>query len=301
MADIKGVPSKSNDAPGARRQATGIGLIVLSTVSIAIVPSLAKFAYDGGSNTLSVITGRSILSLIITLLLIFAFDKPLRIARRPMVIALAMGLAYAVMLYGYLGAVNYLAVNLVILIYFIHPLLVGFMVILMGQERLTVISVGALVAALVGLGLAIGFSLGNPSPAGIGLATMAMVMTALVVVGNARAVREAPALSVGFYMMLSAAATLGALFVFVGTLALPATALGWTGFIGVAVASTVGTLAFLGGMAAVGATRAAMISNLEPVLGVLFAIVALGERVTLVQTVGIGIVLGAIFVMEWRR
>jgi hypothetical protein len=98
---------------------------------------------------------------------------------------------------------------LVILIYFIHPLLVGFMVILMGQERLTVISLGALVAALVGLGLAIGFSLGNPSPAGIGLATMAMAMAALVVVGNARAVREAPALSVGFYMLLSAAATLG--------------------------------------------------------------------------------------------
>ena len=300
MADIKGVPRKSN-VPCATRQAVGIGLIVLSTVSIAIVPSLAKFAYEGGSNTLSVITGRSVLSLIVTLLLIFVFDKPLRIARRPMVIALAMGLAYAVMLYGYLGAVNYLAVNLVILIYFIHPLLVGFMVIFMGQERLTAISVGALVAALVGLGLAIGFSLGNPSPAGIGLATMAMVMTALVVVGNAQAVREAPALSVGFYMMLSAAATLAALFAFVGALALPATALGWTGFIGVAVASTVGTLAFLGGMAAVGAARAAMISNLEPVLGVLFAIVALGERVTLVQTVGVAIVIGAIFVMEWRR
>ena len=162
MADIKGVPRKSN-VPDATRQAVGIGLIVLSTVSIAIVPSLAKFAYEGGSNTLSVITGRSVLSLIVTLLMIFVFDKPLRIARRPMVIALAMGLAYAVMLYGYLGAVNYLAVNLVILIYFIHPLLVGFMVIFMGQERLTAISVGALVAALVGLGLAIGFSLGNPS------------------------------------------------------------------------------------------------------------------------------------------
>src|SRR5271166_4590106 len=160
MADVKGVPPKSN----ARRQAAGIGLIVLSSVSIAIVPSLAKFAYEGGSNTLSVITGRSILYLVITLLLIFVFDKPLRIARRPVVIALAMGLAYAVMLYGYLGAVNYLAVNLVILIYFIHPLLVGFMVILMGQERLTVISVGALVAALVGLALAIGFSLATRVP-----------------------------------------------------------------------------------------------------------------------------------------
>jgi drug/metabolite transporter (DMT)-like permease len=54
-------------------------------------------------------------------------------------------------------------------------------------------------------------------------------------------------------------------------------------------------------MAFVGATRAAMVSNLEPVLGVLFAIVALGERVTLRQAIGIVIVLGSIFTMELDR
>jgi drug/metabolite transporter (DMT)-like permease len=300
MAEIDTAALKP-DASGGMFRAVGVGLILLSTISIAIVPSLAKFAYEDGSNTLSVITGRSALSLAITLLLVLALKKPLKIGKRPLLVSLAMGVAYAIMLYGYLGAVNYLAVNLVILIYFIHPLLVGFIVALIGQERLTLISMGALVAALAGLGLAIGFSLGNPSPRGLGLATIAMVMAALVVVGNARAIREAPALSVGFYMMLSAATTLGALFALFGALALPSTTLGWTGFVGVAVFSTVGTLTFLGGMATIGATRAAMISNIEPVLGVLFAVVTLGERLTYLQTVGIAIVIGAIFLMEWRR
>lgn len=299
MANSEAGPSTAT--PSLRLQVIGIALVVLSTIAIAVVPTFAKMAYDGGSNTLSVITGRSVFSVLITFLLIVGLRQPLLIARRPLLIGLAMGVGYAIILYGYLGAVNYLAVSLVILIYFIHPLLVGFIVIYLGQERLTLISVGALAAALVGLGLAIGFSFENPNPAGIGLATLAMVVTAIVIVGNASAMHEAPALSIGFYMMLSAAAVLAILFAGFGTLALPHTPLAWTGFIGVAIAATTGTLAFMCGMAYVGAARAAMISNLEPVLGVLFAIGVLGEKVTLVQSTGIAIVIGAIFLMEWQH
>jgi drug/metabolite transporter (DMT)-like permease len=57
--------------------------------------------------------------------LLVVLRQPIAIARRPLLIALGVGVGYAVILYGYLGAVNYLPVNQVILIYFIHPLLVG--------------------------------------------------------------------------------------------------------------------------------------------------------------------------------
>jgi drug/metabolite transporter (DMT)-like permease len=301
MIDQKNVVQSTATAPSLKLQAFGIALIILSTIAIAIVPSLAKFAYEGGSNTLSVITGRSFFSVLITLLLILVLRQPLAISRTPLLIGLATGVGYAVILYGYLGAVNYLAVSLVVLIYFIHPLLVGVIVMCLGQERLTPTSLGALMGALVGLGLAIGFSIETPDPLGIGLATMAMVVTAVVIVGNARAMKQAPALSVGFYMMLSAAAALAVLFFLFGSLALPNTGLAWIGFIGVAIAATTGTLAFMCGMAYVGAARAAMITNIEPVLGVLFAIAILGEKVTLLQSIGIVIVIGAIFVMERQR
>ena len=49
-----------------RRELSGLALVVLSTVAIAIVPSFAKLAYDGGSNTLTVITARSIVSVALT-------------------------------------------------------------------------------------------------------------------------------------------------------------------------------------------------------------------------------------------
>ncbi|MGT2466561.1 DMT family transporter [Mesorhizobium atlanticum] len=195
-----------------RKRALGVGLVVLSTIAIAIVPSLAKLAYEGGSNTLSVITGRSIFSVLITFVLLLVSRQPLAIPRRPMLIALGMGVAYAVMLYGYLGAVNYLPVSLVILIYFIHPVLVGFIVVVLGQEKLTIISIGALVAALVGLYLAVGLSFEKLSGIGLALAVLAMAVTAIIVVCGSRATAEAKAISIGFYMMLSAAAALTVIF-----------------------------------------------------------------------------------------
>jgi hypothetical protein len=49
MIDIK---SDEAVAPrNVKRQVLGISLIMLSTIAIALVPSLAKLAYDGGSNT----------------------------------------------------------------------------------------------------------------------------------------------------------------------------------------------------------------------------------------------------------
>jgi drug/metabolite transporter (DMT)-like permease len=295
------VESATAKGPSRGLRAAGAAMVVISTVAIAIVPTFARLAFDGGSNTLTIITGRSILSILITFLLILALRRPLKIAKKPLLMSLAMGVDYAAMLYGYVGAVEYLPVNMVILIYFIHPLLVGFVIMYLGQEGLTLISVVALVAALVGLGLAVGFSFERLNLTGLGLAALAMMTAAIYIVGNARAVRQAPGLTVAFYMMLSAAIALAILFFFFGTLALPTTALAWMGFTGVAVASTAGTLTFLCGMAHVGAARAAMISNLEPVLGVLFAMTVLGERVTPLQGAGIAMVLASIVAMELRH
>jgi drug/metabolite transporter (DMT)-like permease len=287
--------------PSRFRQAVGAGLVVVSAICVAIVPSFAKFAFEGGSNTLSIITGRSIVSVLMTILLVIALRQPLAIARQPLLISLAMGVDYAALLYGYLGAVQYLPVSLVILIYFIHPLLVGFFLMFLGEERLTWLSIGALAAALAGLALAIGFNAGELNFTGLCLAAFAMVAAAIYIVGNARAVRGASALTVAFYVMLSAAAALTALFILFGTLALPTTTLSWMGFVGVAIAATAGTLTFISGMAYVGAARAAMVSNLEPVLGVLFAMTVLGEEVTSLQGAGIALVLASIVTMELRR
>jgi drug/metabolite transporter (DMT)-like permease len=86
-----------------------------------------------------------------------------------------------------------------------------------------------------------------------------------------------------------------------GDLRLPVTLQGWTGFSGVAIAYTIGTVTFFAAIPLLGAVRAAMISNLEPVLGILFAMAVLGEAVSPLQALGIVLVIGSIFAMEATR
>jgi drug/metabolite transporter (DMT)-like permease len=283
-----------------RRELSGLALVVLSTVAIAIVPSFAKLAYDGGSNTLTVITARSIVSVALTWLAMVSLRHTVRIGRKPVLISLATGVCYGIMLYGYLGAVAFIPINMAILINFVHPLLVGLVVAVLGDEAISIRMIAALAAAFIGLGLAIGFSFGALNLAGVGLAALSTVTSVIVIIGNGRAVKEAGGLAVVFYMMQSAAATLSLLFLFFGTFALPSTTAGWIGFSGVAIGSTIGTLAFFCALPIIGTVRATMITNIEPLLGIVFAVAILGEHVSILQATGIAMVLASIAAMELK-
>jgi drug/metabolite transporter (DMT)-like permease len=286
--------------PQGRRQLLGTALVILSTISIAVVPSFAKLAYDGGSNTLTVITARSILTVVLTWLVIISLRQAVRINRKPLLISLGTGVCYAVMLYGFLGAVAFIPINIVILIYFIHPILVGLLAARLGDEAMSTKMVAALVVAFAGLGLAVGFSFDALDLRGIGLAALAMVTCVFVIIGNGRAVQQAGGLVVVFYMMLSTAIALALLFLFFGTVELPTTASGWFGFTGVAISSTIGTLAFFCAVPMIGTVRSTMISNVEPLLGIILAVLILGEKISMLQIGGVAMVLASIVAMELK-
>jgi drug/metabolite transporter (DMT)-like permease len=284
-----------------RLQLFGAFLVVLSAAAIAVVPTLARLAYDGGSDTLTVITSRSIVTAGTCFMVMAALGRPLIIKGGALRISLALGVLYAVHLYGLLGAVSYLPVNIVILIFYLHPLMVGVFAVLFGREAMSWARFGALAAAIVGLGLAVGFSLGKLNWIGMALALVAAVLAAIIIIGGSHAMKSSDSLGVTGYMMLSAAATLVVISLFQGDLRVPVTLQGWTGFGGVAIAYTIGTVTFFAAIPFLGAVRAAMISNLEPVLGILFAVAALGEAISPLQAVGIVFVVCSIFAMEAGR
>jgi drug/metabolite transporter (DMT)-like permease len=284
-----------------RLQLFGAFLVVLSAAAVAVVPTLARLAYDGGSDTLTVITIRSIVTAGTCLLVMAGLGRPFIVSGNAFRISLALGLLYAIHLYGLLGAVSYLPVNVVIQIFYLHPLMIGVIAVLFGRETMSWGRFGALAAAIVGLGLALGFSLGKLNWIGMALALVAAVLAAVIIIGGSHAMKSSDSLGVTCYMMLSAAATLVVISLIQGGLRLPVTVQGWTGFSGVAIAYTIGTITFFAAIPFLGAVRAAMISNLEPVLGILFAVAVLGEAISPLQAVGIVLVIGSIFAMEAGR
>ena len=214
---------------------------------------------------------------------------------------LTAGVCYAFMLYGFLAAVRYLPVNTVILIFFLHPIALALVAARLGHERVSGAMLLALAAALGGLTLAVGLSLERPSLMGLALAGMAMVTCVLILLLSGHAAKAVGGLGMVFFMMLSASAALGVLFLLVGEPRLPTSATGWLGFVGVAVCSTLGTFTFFCAVPMIGIVRATMISNLEPLLGILFAVALLGEVLSWPQMLGIALVLGSIVAMERCR
>ena len=85
---------------------------------------------------------------------------------------------------------------------------------------------------------------------------------------------------------------------FAGSFLAPQTLLGWTGLFGNGVAYCVAWVAFFAGARIIGATRASMITLIEPPLAALFAWLIFAETFTLPQWIGFAIVLGALALFE---
>jgi drug/metabolite transporter (DMT)-like permease len=84
-------------------------------------------------------------------------------------------------------------------------------------------------------------------------------------------------------------------------MAFPVSLKGWIAILGTGVTFTFGYTLFFVGAAIIGATRAAMISILEPVLTILFAILLVQEWLTAIQWLGVALVVASLLVMEKPR
>ena len=98
MASRAPLPVRSHSA----MQGVGLTMVVISTVAISVVPTFARLACEGGSNTLSVITARSLVTVALTWFVMVCLGQSIRIRRTPLLISLSTGVCYAVMLYGFL-------------------------------------------------------------------------------------------------------------------------------------------------------------------------------------------------------
>jgi drug/metabolite transporter (DMT)-like permease len=175
-----------------------------------------------------------------------------------------------------------------------YPLLVTLLATLLLREPITARKVFALLLALVGTLLTVGPG-GSGRPLGIALGLAAAVIYAGYVVASSRAMR-AVALPASAVIISSAALVYGALVAAQGA-ALPTTPEGWAAVLTLALVSTVlAVVTFLAGLERVGATNTAMLSTVEPAVGL--AALVLGERVSALTLVGGVLILAAVLMVS---
>ena len=282
-----------------RHRLLGVLLVLLSGLAIAVVPTAAKLAFQAGVNTLTAVTLRGVVGMAFIALFMAAFGQSFRLPGRTLAPCAAAGLAHALAAYGFIGSVAHIPVSLVVLIYATHPILLAFIFHLQGCERLTPRQLTLAFMVLVGLAFVLGGELGELNATGVALAVLASLAVCVVILLGARAQRAgATSTQVNLVMIAVATIACGVVTTAGGAWSLPAGLVGWLGLAGAGGGVTIGLVAFFAAFRFIGPVRATMLSNAEPLLGVLFAVAVLGERHSGLQWTGVALAVAALTLFE---
>jgi len=226
------------------------------------------------------------------------------ISRRDLVTALALGaIGYSAQAGAYFAALRRLDASLLSLLLYTFPAIVTVAAIILGRERASRRTTGALALASLGLVLVLALpGAGALDPVGTVLALTAAVVYSTYLLTSEGVVGRVGPLTLSALVCTGAAVTLTAASAAGGDLDLGAVSPAGYGWLAaIAVVSTVGAVGLLfAGIRRVGPTAASILSTTEPLVTVLLAFLAFGEALGPVQLLGGALVLGAAVVLSAR-
>jgi drug/metabolite transporter (DMT)-like permease len=297
----------------ARLLRTGEGVGFLKVVSAAAAMGtlgpIAAVAYGEGLEPATFSALRAAIGATILGLLVLTRRQPsVSLSRLPprqrALLALAVavnGLMNLVLFFAF-GA---MAVGLVMVIFYLYPVLVAVMSAALGRDRLTPVRIFALALACAGLALALGSQLGpgaHATAAGVALAGIAATCHAIYLVAIRGGFDDVPTVQATSLVLAGG-------LVISGTAALvmeaPGMAVEWlaspVAWIAILCAGTFGALPkvwVMGGVRLIGSTRAAVALLTEPVVAVVVAALVLGQRLTVLELVGAAAILVAVVLVQ---
>lgn len=272
-----------------------VALIVLSALGYSCHTIFARATYDYGPGPTSILFLRSAAATvaIFVLLKLRGVDPWLR--GRAFWGGVVLGVLLSIQAMAMLSALYFIPVSLLILVFYMFPMIVAAVTHLAGTHRITAVGLGALVAAFAGVGIALGVSPEAPDWRGVGLGLVAALGVSLNIIGSAIVMKRADSIVVTFNMSVTMLVVFGVAALVRGSLALPASAAGWLPLSGTVLAYVVASLCFYTSVRRVGPSRVSMAMNMEPIFTISLAGLILAERLTLPQFAGAALVVAAIF------
>lgn len=296
-----------------RSQRSGLLLILVSAAGYSFFAIFTKLIYDNSTFApLDVVIWRFLIAAPITWLWMGWTRRgqgETRRQRLPRKRLLGLGMLFGVVATVAFFAVERLPVSLYTVLIYTYPTLVAVGAIAFG-ERLSQQGWLALGLTIIGAVLTVpNLFQGLAGVDGLGVIfvlTNAVTYALYILLSN-RTLRGASDLSGASAWSISGSFLLVILLIGARAAAGEATPLPpnptvWASFIGLAVISTVIPIfTFYAGMHRLGAPRAAIISMLEPVLTLVWAVVLRHEHLQLIQVVGAALILMSVVVLQARR
>lgn len=288
-------------ASGTSHAALGVLTALAAAVSISFSNILAPAVVESGSNTATLLAFRFVSFLLVCALWMRWSGTSFVLEHRHRAPCIGAGIGNAVGSGALIASFLYLPLSLAILIFYTFPLLTRLGECAVNRRWPAPFEILCLVGALAGLAICLGFGFDQLNAAGLFFAVAAAFsISASFVLAGHRLKSIQPTLQT-FYMGVTGLVITLAFIVTTRSFAPPpfepvAAAL----MLGASVTYAAAFFAIYKGIGMIGASRTAMIMNLEPVLTIGLAIVLLQEGLSPHQLLGAAMVIAAVVAAQRR-
>ena len=264
----------------------GSVIVAIGALSLAGNNVFAVVSFEAGASPLTVITGRMIITLIALFLFMRSCGRQIALPRHDRKFALGLGVLNGLMAYCLLSAFDKIQVGLAILVFYFYPLLTGLYAWITGQEKLTRGLLVGLIGGFAGLVIALEVTADISNLFGLLLAAAASLLMATNALLSSRILTPQNSMSVTLHMHIASALIFVIAFIIIGDADLPQNTWGWVSYFSVPIFYMIGVTAFFYGISCIGAVRASVIMNLEPIGSITLGFIVLGQILSLSQLIG---------------
>ncbi len=263
--------------------------VVISAVGFGTMGVLGKLAYKEGLNTQTLLTLRFIFASLILFVILKLKGKSVKIPAEHIKSYFFLGsILYTLVSFFYFFALNYISASLTVVIFFLYPIYVTIISIVFLKDKLTKIKLICLIVSFVGIYIIVSPGNAQVNMTGIILSLIGGLLYAFYVVflGYSN-IKYTDSLTTGFYINLFAAFGMGTWAFTTQNFIYPinSQALMYSILLGL-FASAVAIMAFFAGVKLIGAVKASIIANVEPLAAVILATVILSETLSMTQLFG---------------
>ena len=272
---------------------------ILSAIIFGFTPILARLAFDGGGNGITITFLRSVLAIPVLYIVVKKNNIPLKLTRKEF---------GNVVLFGVLGVTittialsvsyEYIPVGISTTLHFIYPILVTTAGVLLFHDRVTKVKIIALFLGIVGVLLFLekGANIGLK---GVLLALFSGFTYTFYMLGIEKTnLRNIHYFKLAFYFCIVTGVTTGIFGMAIGELNLHLTKEAWFYSFLISIFVSVGAISlFQIGIKKVGASTAAILSTLEPITSIILGTLFLQELLTVPKIIGCVLIILSVILM----
>ncbi len=275
-------------------------MALTSAFCLGLNTTLARLAYDGGSNPGTVAFIRFVVTTLAIALLMIVIRRKFVLSRKAILPVLGVGAAVVLQSATYLSSVTFIPVGLAVLLFYTYPLMVAAASWYVDKQKIDRSCLFALIAAFFGIAVTIGPSFDVLDWRGIVLALMGGFGVMCIFLFTGRALRHANAVSISFYSNLFAIPLMAVVMLtLMDGYQPPETAIGITGLFAVCILYALAIVLQYAAIHTIGKTLTALLNNLEPLISIAAAAILLGEVLSGMQYLGGLIVIVALVLSDW--